>query len=742
MKTDIFKNLKYDIPSSLVVYLVALPLCLGIALASGAPLLSGIISGIIGGVIVGFFSGSQTSVSGPAAGLAAIVLASITKLGGFEVFSTALLLAGLLQLIGGLLKGGFIANYIPSNVIKGLLAAIGILLILKQIPHALGYDTDHEDVFAFTQPNGENTFSHLFGSASHLNIGSVVISVIGILLLFFWDKTPLRKIKFLPASLFVVAVSMGLNELFRVLLPAFYVEGHHLVNLPATDIWKLLEIKLPTLSAIANYEVWVVAFTIAIVASLETMLNLEAVDNIDPHKRESPPNKELVAQGLGNMVAGVLGGIPVTSVIVRSSVNLDAGAKTKASAILHGVMLFFSILMLTPFLNKIPLAALAAILIMTGYKLAKIKLFKDMYHKGWNQFIPFIVTIAGILFTDLLIGILIGLAVGIFYLLRSNFRNPFTLEKQAIYTNETIRIELPSQVSFLNKATIKETLWSIPEKSKVIIDGSKTDYIDNDILEVLEDFKTIVAPERNIQLNMVGLKKEYLLTDHIQFINVLDKQTQKELTPEKILNLLKEGNNRFIKGKWSKKELKHQVDATSSGQYPMAVILSCIDSRITPEVVFDSNLGDLISVRIAGNIINNEIIGSMELSHKEIGTKLIVVKGHANCGAINAAIHEIKGGYIERITQKIKPSIDKAIKLHDDKNLQNNLLEDTCRLNIQNSVYEILKTSQYITGQISEGKLGIVSAYYDTRTGNVNFGDLIASKEKLEKTISMTDSGN
>lgn len=742
MKTINLKNLKYDIPSSLVVYLVALPLCLGIALASGAPLLSGIISGIIGGVIVGFFSGSQTSVSGPAAGLAAIVLASITKLGSFEFFSIALLLAGLLQLIGGLLKGGFIANYIPSNVIKGLLAAIGILLILKQIPHALGYDADHEDVFAFTQPNGENTFSHLLGSASHLNIGSLVISAIGIILLLFWDKTPLRKFKFLPASLFVVAVSMGLNEFFQVFLPAFYVEGHHLVNLPATDIWKLLEVKLPTLSVIANYEVWVAAFTIAIVASLETMLNIEAVDNIDPHKRETPPNKELIAQGLGNMAAGVLGGIPVTSVIVRSSVNLDAGAKTKASAILHGLMLLISILTLTPFLNKIPLAALAAILIMTGYKLAKVKLFTDMYHKGWNQFIPFIATILGIIFTDLLIGILIGLAVGVFYLLRSNFRNPFTIEKQVIYTNETIRIELPNQVSFLNKATIKGTLWDIPENSKVIIDASKTDYIDNDIMEILQDFKMIVAPERKIQLNIIGLKKEYQPIDHIQFVNVLDKETQQGLTPENILNLLKEGNNRFIKGKWSKKEFKHQVDATSSGQYPMAVILSCIDSRITPEMVFDSNLGDLIAIRIAGNIINNEIIGSMELSHKEIGTKLIVVKGHANCGAINAAIHDVKGGYIGLITEKIKPSIDKAVQLRDDKNIQNNLLEDTCRLNIQNSVYEILKTSQYITGQISEGKLGIVSAYYDTRTGNVNFGDLIASKEKLEKTISMTDSGN
>lgn len=728
------KNLKYDLPSSLVVYLVALPLCLGIALASGAPLLSGIISGIIGGVIVGFFSGSQTSVSGPAAGLAAVVLASISKLGGFEVFSVAVLIAGVLQLIMGLLKGGFIANYIPANVIKGLLAAIGILLILKQIPHVLGYDADHEDIFAFHQPNGENTFSHLFESYSHLNPGAIIIGIISLALLIFWDRTSLKKIKFLPSSLFVVAISIGLNELFRKVAPSVYVEGHHLVNLPATDALALIKINLPSFAAIANYEVWIVAFTIAIVASLETMLNLEAVDNIDPHKRESPPNKELMAQGVGNMVAGLFGGIPVTSVIVRSSVNVYSGAKTKASTIIHGLLLLVSILSMTSVLNKIPLAALAAILIVTGYKLAKITLFKEMYKKGLGQFIPFIITIAGILFTDLLIGVLIGLAVAIFYILRSNFRNPFTIEKETHYTNETIRIELPNQVSFLNKATIKSTLWSIPEKSKVIIDAVKTDYIDNDILEILQDFKNVVSTEKNIQLNMIGLKNKYQPIDHVEFIDVLDKQTQQALTPEKILALLKTGNERFVNGKWSKKEFLHQVDATSSGQYPMVVVLSCIDSRITPEVIFDSNLGELISIRVAGNIINDDIIGSMELSHKEIGTKLIIVMGHAKCGAINAAIHKISDGYISGITEKIKPSVDKA-KVQGDKNSQANLLEDACRLNTQNSMQEILKTSKYITDQISSGSLGIVSAYYDTGTGDVIFGELISSGQYLSEVM-------
>ena len=729
------KNLKYDFSSGIVVYLVALPLCMGIALASGAPLLSGIISGIIGGVVVGFISASQTSVSGPAAGLAAIVLVSITKLGGFEVFSMALLLAGLFQITGGYLKAGIIAKYIPSNVIKGLLAAIGILLILKQLPHALGYDADHEDVFAFTQPNGENTLSHLFGTYSHLNFGAIVISIISISLLIIWKKTPLEKIKILPSSLFVVTISILLNELFKNYFPSFYVDAQHLVNIPRTDFFSIQNMTFPSFSSLGDYQVWGVAITIALVASLETLLNLEAVDNIDPLKRESPPNKELIAQGVGNFFAGVLGGLPITSVIVRSSVNIDAGAKSKYSAIFHGLFLLISIIVLVPILNKIPLAALASILIITGYKLTKEKIFKEMFKKGWNQFIPFIATILGILLTDLLIGIFIGLGVSVFFLLRSNFRNPFTIEKEIVYNDETIRIEFPNQVSFLNKASIKSTLWSIPANSKVIIDASKTDYIDDDVLEIICDFKEVIVPEKNIQLNKIGLKKEYEFNEHIEFINVLDQQTQQDLTPSTILEFLKNGNDRFVNGKWSKKEFLHQVNATSLGQFPMTTVLSCIDSRTTPEIIFDTNLGDIISIRIAGNIINDEIIGSMELSYKEIGTKLIVVVGHANCGAINAAISNLDESYISHITKKIAPSIEEAKSNSDSKNIESNLIENISRLNMKNSVKEILSSSKYLYEQISLSKLGIISAYYETKTGEVYFDDLIDSSEKLNKFI-------
>lgn len=715
-------KLKYDFPAGVVVFLVALPLCLGIALASGAPLLSGIISGVIGGVVVGFLSGSQTSVSGPAAGLAAVVLASITKLGGFEVFSAALFIAGFLQLASGLLKGGFIANYIPSNVIKGLLAAIGILLILKQIPQAFGYDNTHQDDFSFIQSNGENTFSHLFNTFFHITPGVFIVSLISIIILVFWDKTPLKKLKFFPASLFVVLLGIGINEIFRNFISVLFIQPVHLVNLPATSISDLSSfIKFPALSAFANYNVWLTALTLAIVASLETLLNLEAVDNIDVHKRESPPNRELVAQGVGNILAGLVGGLPVTSVIVRSSVNINAGAQSKMSAIIHGIFLLLAILLLSPLINLIPFASLAAILIVTGYKLAKISIFKEMYAKGWNQLIPFVVTILAIIFTDLLIGILIGLAVSLFYLLKSNYKNPFSIERDNLHSGEVMRIELPNQVSFLNKASIKNTLWSVPENANVIIDASYADFIDNDVLELFVDFKNVIALERNIKLNIIGVKEHYQLSDHVQFVNVLDREAQKQLKPAQIIDLLKKGNERFMLGKWNEKYFRHQVNATSSGQFPMAVIIGCIDSRTSPELIFDAGLGDIISVRIAGNIITEEIIGSLELAIKEIGVKLIVVKGHSRCGAIGVAVDAIKKGESDVITQKIKPAVDMAMLVAPSLQAQTELQETVCKLNIENSVNAILKNSSYIKDLVQSGAVGIVSAYYDTASGEVIF---------------------
>lgn len=714
------KILKFDLSSGLVVYLVALPLCLGIALASGAPLASGIVSGIIGGIIVGALSGSQTSVSGPAAGLATIVLGSITRLGSFEIFSYAVMIAGLIQVLMGFCKAGIMAKYVPSNVIKGLLASIGILLILKQIPHALGYDVHHEDTFSFAQPNGENTFTHFFGTVSHVHMGSLIISLLSLFFLVFWDRLKFGTLKFLPSAVVVVFTGIGINELFFRLGSPLYLNAEHLVEIPAIGISELFSFRLPTFESLSNPLIWMTALTLATVASLETLLNLEAVDEIDPHKRESPPNRELIAQGFGNFLAGLVGGLPITSVIVRSSVNINAGARSKLSTIIHGVFLLGSILLIAPFINRIPLATLAMILIVTGLKLAKPTLFLSMLKKGPHQWIPFFATIIGILMTDLLIGVVIGLAMAFFFILKGNLKNPFSLEKEFLYNDETIRIEFPGQVSFLNKATIKTTLWSIPEGAKVIIDASKADFIDEDVLEILEDFTSVIVPERDIKLNLIGIKKNYVLNEQVQFINVLDKKTQLELTPALILSFLKQGNDRFINGKWSKKEFLHQVNATSMGQNPMVVILSCIDSRTAPEIIFDSNLGDIISMRIAGNVVNEDIIGSIELSCSKIGTKLIVVLGHSNCGAIAAAHNYVGDGKIIHLTNKIRPALDLAAASFKGLGEQE-LLEKACVINVQNSLEEIKRGSPYIREKLEEGSLGIISAYYDTVSGRVEF---------------------
>lgn len=721
-----FKHLRSDIPSSIVVFLVALPLCLGIALASGAPLLSGIISGIVGGIVVGIVSQSHTSVSGPAAGLSAVVLASITQLGGFDLFLTAVILAGIFQLAMGAANTGFLSDYVPSNVIKGLLSAIGIILILKQIPHALGFDSDPEEDFSFIQPDGENTFSELINALNLFTPGAIVISALSILVLIGWDKTPLGKSKFLPAPLFVVLFGIVLNWLFGQFAPYLALEPLHLVNIPPVDTANLSSyIHLPTLSHLSNYHVWTVAITIALVASLETLLNIEAVDRMDPHKRYSPPNRELWAQGVGNVIAGFVGGLPLTSVVVRSSVNIEAGAATKLSAILHGVLMLACVLLIAPLLNLIPLSALAAILLMTGYKLAKISLFKEMYRKGWAQFIPFITTVIAIVFTDLLIGILIGLAMSAFFLLLSNYQSPFIKGEEKLHIGEVMRLELASQVSFLNKARIKETLWTAPEDTKILIDAKNADFIDHDVIELINDFKNIVAPEKNIQINIVGLKEKYQLSDHIQFINVLDKETQQKLRPDEILALLKEGNERFVNGKWQGKDYRHQVNATSMGQNPMAVIIGCIDSRTSPEIIFDAGLGDFLTIRLAGNIISPEVVGSIEIAVEKLGAKLIVVKGHSECGAVAASLqHTPDKINMATVTAKIHRAVEQCDC--SDKNaheISSETIEKITRLNVQNSIDDIINASAYLKKRLEKGEIGLVAAYHDVHTGKVYFED-------------------
>ncbi|QNF34055.1 SulP family inorganic anion transporter [Adhaeribacter swui] len=503
---SIFKNLSSDLPAGLVVFLVALPLCLGISLASGAPLLSGIIAGVVGGVVVSLLSGSSLSVSGPAAGLTVIVLNGINKVGSFEAFQLAVVIAGVLQLVLGFLKAGIIGHYFPSSVIKGMLAAIGLTLILKQIPHFLGADKDFFGEMEFFQFDGRNTFTELGYAFEHIEVGALIIGFVSLLIMLGWDNPRLKKyalFKFVPSALIAVIIGLGLNFFYNLNAPNLVVGAEHLVQLPEMNTWDKLvgQLSMPNWGAFQNPDVYILAITIAIIASLETLLSVEAVDRIDPMKRVTPTNRELKAQGVGNFISGMLGGLPMTAVIVRSSANINSGGKTKLSAFIHGVLLLISVLFLSAFLNQIPLSALAAVLLLVGFKLTKPSLYISQFKLGWEQFIPFIVTVLAILFTDLLVGISIGLAVGVFFILKANYKTPYFFHKENHNQNEVIRLQLSENVSFLNKASILLTLHHLPDNCEVIVDGSKSTFIDYDVLDAIQSFK-VNAKERNIQVHL------------------------------------------------------------------------------------------------------------------------------------------------------------------------------------------------------------------------------------------------
>ena len=501
-KENYLANIKNDLPAGLVVFLVAIPLCLGVAAASEAPFFSGVISGMAGGLIVPLVSRAQLSVSGPAAGLAAVVVAGIRDIDTFEGFLVAVVLAGLIQIILGLVRAGFIAYYIPSSVIKGMLAGIGVLLIFKELPHALGYD--HETfTLAFNDPeHHENTLTALLHAFSHIEWGAMIISTISIIILLIWDNTFLKKIKWLPGALIVVIFGTLLNISFQSWLPSAVLDGdHHLVALPKIESFSdfLNGFKFPDWSYIFEYDVIFHGVIIGLVAGIESLLTVEAVDKLDPWKRKSPLDRELIAQGLGNSVSGLLGGIPLTSVIVRSTANIESGGRTKMAAVFHGVFLLLSVIFISKYLNMIPMASLAAILILIGYKLARPSVIRGFYKKGWDQFIPFIVTVLAIYFTNLLYGIAIGICVGLIYVIRTNFHSSVLLVKDG----DKYMIKLNKDVSFLNKPLLLEALESIEENTQVIIDGTKAQFIDHDIQEVLDEFK-IESKIKNIQVEFLN----------------------------------------------------------------------------------------------------------------------------------------------------------------------------------------------------------------------------------------------
>ncbi len=504
-----FGTFRKDFLSGVIVFLIALPLCLGIAQASHAPLFSGIVAGIVGGIVVGSFSGSHLSVTGPAAGLTAIVLAALGHMETFQMFLCSVMIAGALQLLFGFLKAGGIANYIPSSVIEGMLAGIGLTIIIKQVPDALGF-VNNAAPFMEDADDGF-LMNTLALAAHHIQEGALIISLIGLTVLAAWTTKPLKRLQLIPAGLVVVVVGTIINLIFSSSAPALVLDSSHLVKLPVSESLSgfFAQFTFPDFRGFTNVKVWETGIVIAAVASIETLLCIEATDKLDPMKRYTSTDRELKAQGIGNMVSGLLGGLPVTSVIVRSSANVNAGAKSKASTIVHGTLLLVCAASIPALLNMIPKAALAAILLFTGYKLCKPSFFVHMWKGGRTQFIPFIATTIGVVGIDLLKGVGIGLAISIFYLLRHNARISYFIQKKKNVNND-IRLILAQEVSFLNKASIKQTLSRLPENSRVMVDATQSEYIDFDVKDIIMDFYNNQAPEKGIDMTLVGFKETYI----------------------------------------------------------------------------------------------------------------------------------------------------------------------------------------------------------------------------------------
>ncbi len=504
MKQYINSFLKGDWKSGIAVFLVALPLCLGIALASGAPLMAGLVAGIVGGIVVSLLSGSELSVSGPAAGLTIIVANAIADLQSFSGFLVAVILAGIIQVVLGVLKMGKIGGFFPSSVIRGMLVAIGIVIILKQIPHAIGDDLDFIGEFEFTQiADGQNTFTELANSLMDIKTGALIISAFGLLLLFSW--TAIGKIipwlNALPASLFVVLAGVGLNAVFKSQMPEWFLgnSADHMVNLPVFESMGAIAsgLSAPDWTFLSQPKIYSIAITLAIVASLESLLSLEATEALDPQKRIASADRELIAQGVGNMTSGLLGGLPITSVIVRSSTNIYSGGKTRMSGFTHGILLLLAVLALPLYLNQIPLACLASVLLYTGYKLAHPKEFKKVFSQGWKQWTPFMITISVVVGVDLLWGIFIGTAVGLIFVILTNYSSVFS-----VFTNgNEVLIKFQKDVTFLHKMALKEALRKIPRGSEVFIDVSKVHFMDHDINQLINEF-IVTAHERGIEADL------------------------------------------------------------------------------------------------------------------------------------------------------------------------------------------------------------------------------------------------
>lgn len=740
-----------DVKSGLVVFFVALPLCLGIALASGAPLLSGLLAGIIGGIVVGLFSGSHTSVSGPAAGLTAVVAAQILSLGSFSAFLTALILAGFIQIGLGVAKGGFIAAFFPSSVIKGLLAAIGVIIILKQIPHLVGHDRDPEGDMSFFQPDFETTFSELLLMFGDFQLGAAIVGLASVALLVLWDNWKPLKTSLFPAPVAVVLFGIGASLWFQELGKPWLIEPSHLVQVPvASNVSELVGLlPRPDFSQLTNPAVYTAALTLAIVASLETLLNLNAADRLDPQQRISPPSQELLAQGIGNVTSGLVGGLPVTSVIIRTSVNVNAGGKTKLATIVHGALLLVSVPLIPAWLNTIPLSCLAAILLMTGIKLASPTLMKQMWNQGRYQFIPFAATVTAIVFTDLLIGIIIGLVVAVGFILNSSMRRPVHRFVEKHLGGDVLHIELANQVSFLNRAALGSALAEVPRNGHVLLDARNTDYIDPDVLGLIRDFKEKGGSARGVEVSLVGFRSEYKFENQIQYVDYSTRELQDAITPQQVLQILKDGHERFRSGRRLTRDFTRQVRTTAEAQHPLAVVLSCIDSPTPAERVFDLGMGDIFSVRIAGNISGRKVLASAEYGCAVAGAKLILVMGHTRCSAVGTAVKLLCSSqttadatgceHFHYIANELQQSADQEIcRALGERSTEDAwaLVDAVAGRNVLRVIEQLRKQSGTLAGLMKQGRIEIVGAMYDVATGDIVFlPNDFRTNEKMSEAI-------
>lgn len=721
--------LKDNLPSSLVVFLVALPLCLGVGLAStsvegiqGVPnIFSGIIAGIIGGIIVGFLSGSRIGVSGPAAGLITIIIGALTTLQSFEGFLVAVVFSGIIQLLAGYLKLGVFANYFPSAVIKGMLAAIGITLILKEIPHAVGYDADFFGDESFFQFDGHNTITEIGYAFGALQPGSVIIGALSILLLILFDRPFLKKLKLfkiLPGPLWIVCIGIGLNELFKAFFTNLYIGNQHLVELPIIQsfdgVFNILS--FPDFSFLTNINTYIIAVTLALVGSLETLLSVEATDKLDPEKHRTPTNRELKAQGIGNIISGMIGGLPITQVIVRSSANVNSGAKTKLSSVLHGFWLLLAVLLLPTILNKIPLASLAAVLIMVGYKLSSVRLFKHQMTMGYEQFVPFIATIVGVLFTDLLKGIGVGLVFSFFYILRKNYRNNYVLKTHEYNGRSIVIMELSEELTYLNKVSINQTIQSLKKGTKLIIDGSKCKTIDFDAWEIINDFVHFEAKSKEIDVELINIPTEFYFSKK--------EPINETLIPKKMeafYNQLLENNK-----KWVDKQMERDPEffkRLAAGQNPPLLWIGCADSRVPANEIIGASPGEVFVHRnIANMVVHSDMnmLSVLDYAVNVLKVKHVIVCGHYGCGGVQAAMTNKHIGLIDNWIRHIKDSYrfhqDELNAISDEKQRFDRFVE----LNVVEQVFDLAKTSIVQSAWENGQEVHLHGWVYDVADGLIN----------------------